>query len=120
MDWHILLVFAGLIAAFFLWKRLALVSPHAAREWLKQGGKVIDVRTAEEYQHRHLPGAINIPLDRLRSEIARHTPNQQTALLLHCLSGGRSGLARSMLRRMGYPNSFNLGSYGRAEKILRS
>jgi phage shock protein E len=118
MDWRTLLVFAGVIAAFFLWKRLALVSPDAARQWLKQGGKVIDVRTVQEYQQRHLPGAINIPLDQLRSEIARHAPNQQTPLLLHCLSGGRSGLGRSVLRGLGYTKAFNLGSYGRAEKIL--
>jgi len=41
-------------------------------------------------------------------------------LLLHCLSGGRSGIARGQLRSLGYPNAFNLGSFARAEKIVRS
>jgi phage shock protein E len=61
---------------------------------------------------------VNIPLDRLREEIARLAPNVEQPLLLHCLSGTRSGMGKAMLKKMGYRNVFNLGSYGRAEKIL--
>jgi rhodanese-related sulfurtransferase len=45
-------------------------------------------------------------------------PNKAQPLLLHSVSGTRSGMGKAMLRRMGYPNVFNLGSYGRAERIL--
>ena len=79
---------------------------------------MIDVRSESEFQERHLPGAINIPLNRLGEEIARRAPNKEQPLLLHCLSGTRSGMGTSALKRMGYQNVFNLGSYGRAEKIL--
>jgi rhodanese-related sulfurtransferase len=41
-------------------------------------------------------------------------------LLLHCLSGARSGIGKGMLKRMGYRQVFNLGSYGRATRILGS
>jgi phage shock protein E len=106
------------VAAFLLFKRLTLMRPDTAREWLSKGARVIDVRSEGEFQERHLPGAVNIPLNRLRDEIARHAPDKEQPLLLHCLSGTRSGMGKVSLRKMGYRNVFNLGSYGRAEKIL--
>jgi phage shock protein E len=118
MDFVTWLIVGGVVAAFLLLKRLTLVGPAAARDWLKKGAIVIDVRSEGEFQERHLPGAINIPLGQLREEIVRRAPDKEQPLLLHCLSGGRSGLGKGMLRRMGYRNVFNLGSYGRAEKIL--
>jgi phage shock protein E len=118
MDFVTWLVIGGAVAAFLLLKRLTLVGPAAARDWLEKGASVIDVRSEGEFQERHLPAAINIPLGQLREEIARHAPDKEQPLLLHCLSGGRSGVGKGMLRRMGYRNVFNLGSYGRAEKIL--
>ena len=118
MDWLTWIIIGGAIAAFLIFKQVNAVKPEPAREWLKKGAKVIDVRSEAEFQERHLPGAINIPLDRLRDEIARHAPSKDQAILLHCLSGGRSGIGKGILKRMGYRNAFNLGSYGRAEKIL--
>lgn len=112
------LILAGAVAAFLLLKRLTLVRPSTAREWLKRGGLVIDVRSEGEFQSRHLPAAVNIPLDRLRDEIARRAPDKERPLLLHCLSGTRSGMAKALLKKMGYRNVFNLGSRGRAERIL--
>ena len=118
MDFVTWLVIGGVVAAFLLLKRLTLVGPAAARDWLNKGALVIDVRSEGEFQERHLPGAINIPLGQLREEIARRAPDKEQPLLLHCLSGGRSGMGKSALKRLGYRNVFNLGSYGRAEKIL--
>ena len=106
------------IVAFLFYKRLTQMRPDAAREWLSKGAKVIDVRSEGEFQEKHLAGAVNIPLNRLRDEIARLAPNKEQPLLLHCLSGARSGMGTAMLKKMGYRNVFNLGSYGRAEKIL--
>jgi rhodanese-related sulfurtransferase len=39
-------------------------------------------------------------------------------LLLHCLSGMRSGMAKQKLKSLGYANVFNLGSLARARKIV--
>jgi phage shock protein E len=118
MDWHIWITFAGVIAVFLGLKRLTLVGPATAREWLGKGALVIDVRSEGEFKGRHLPGAANIPLDRLRDEVARLAPNKDQPLLLHCLSGTRSGMGMAMLKKMGYRHVFNLGSYGRADKII--
>ena len=101
-----------------LFKQVNAVKPETARELLKRGATVIDVRSEAEFQEKHLPGTINVPLDRLRDEIARVAPNKEEALLLHCLSGTRSAAGEDTLKKMGYRNVFNLGSYARAEKIL--
>jgi phage shock protein E len=114
------IVIAGAIVAFLLLKRLTLVTPATAREWLNKGALVIDVRSEGEFQEQHLPRAINIPLGRLGDEIARRAPDKEQAILLHCLSGTRSGMAKARLKQMGYRNVFNLGSYGRAAGILGS
>jgi phage shock protein E len=112
------IVIIGAVAAVLLLKRLSLVSPATARDWLNKGALVIDVRSEGEFQERHLPRAINIPLGRLGAEIGRRAPDKEQAILLHCLSGTRSGIAKATLKRMGYRHVFNLGSYGRAESVL--
>ena len=112
-------IFVGtVIAAFLIFKQVNAVKPETAREWLKKGATVIDVRSEVEFQEKHLPGTINIPLDRLGDEIAQVAPNKEQPLLLHCLSGSRSAAGEAALKKMGYRNVLNLGSYGRAEKIL--
>lgn len=118
MNWTTWIIVGGALLAFVLLKRLGLVAPAKAGELLRSGAIVIDVRSAAEFQARHLPGAVNVPLDALGEQIGRYAPTREQPILLHCLSGGRSGLAKAMLKRHGYVNAFNLGSYGRAEKIL--
>ena len=114
------IVIAGAVVGFLLLKRLTQASPATAGEWLKKGALVIDVRSEAEYREQHLPGTINIPLDRLGDDIARHAPKKEQPLLLHCRSGARSGMGERILKKMGYANVRNLGSYGRAEKVLRT
>lgn len=114
MIWSI----AGVIAAVLVFKRMSLISQDDARKFLRQGALVVDVRDAGEYRGGHLPTAVNIPLGVLRDSCHRHVKDKQQVLLLHCFSGTRSGMAKRQLKSMGYPNAFNLGSYGRAEKIV--
>jgi hypothetical protein len=59
------------------------------------------------------------PPDLIGTELPKRVKDKNQALLLHCASGMRSGMAKSKLKSMGYPNAFNLDSYGRAESILK-
>jgi len=111
-------IIAGVIAAVWVFKRMSFISPDDARKFLRQGAMVVDVREAGEYRGEHLPKALNIPLGELRSSLPRRVTDKNQVLLLHCLSGTRSGIAKRQLKGMGYANVFNLGSYGRAGKIL--
>jgi phage shock protein E len=106
------------IVAFLLLSRFNRVPPAAVHEWLNNGALVIDVRSPEEFQERHLMGVVNIPLNRLSGEIARHAPDKTQPLLLHCRSGSRSGRGADVLKKMGYQHVVNLGSYSQAERII--
>lgn len=120
MNLNTWLWIGAVIVVIFLVKSMGQASSKTALEWLDNGAHVIDVRSSNEFQERHLPGVINIPLDRLQDEIGRTVTNKEQKILLHCLSGGRSGMAKGVLKRMGYSNVMNLGSYGRAERILNA
>ena len=111
-------IIVGVMVAVWVFKRMSFISPDNARRFLQQGAMVVDVREAGEYRGGHLPQAVNIPLGELRSSLPHRVTDKNQVLLLHCLSGTRSGIAKRQLKGMGYANVFNLGSYSRAEKIL--
>ena len=120
MNWIPPLIFTALIAAMWLMKRAGQISAPAARDWLKNGALVVDVRSPGEFNSGHLPGAINLPLDEIETALPAKVKDKGRPLLLHCASGTRSGMAQRKLKGMGYANAFNLGSYGRAKSILES
>jgi phage shock protein E len=118
MDWIISISFIALVVGFILFKRMSLVSPEAARKLLTEGALIIDVRSPEEFRSDHLKGVANIPLDTLEAVVPKRAPDKSKPLLLHCLSGTRSGMAKRTLASMGYTNVHNLGSLSRAREIL--
>ncbi|MFD5813508.1 rhodanese-like domain-containing protein [Streptomyces sp. NPDC127038] len=61
---------------------------------------VIDVRTPGEYASGHLPGALNIPLDRLRRALPV-LADSRADLLLVCRSGARSANGCALLAEHG-------------------
>lgn len=104
--------------AIFALKRRSFVSADIARKHLTQGALVIDVRSTEEFRNGHVPGAVNIPLGELRESLPRRVQDKNQPLLVHCLSGGRSAIAKQQLKGMGYANVFNLGSLARAKQVV--
>jgi phage shock protein E len=97
---------------------MSLVSSDAAKRYLRNGAIVIDVRGPDEYASGHLPGSVNVPLGELTGTISKGLPGQNRIILLHCLGGGRSRMAASTLKSLGYTNAYKFGSYSRAEGIL--
>ncbi|ROP55620.1 rhodanese-like domain-containing protein [Streptomyces sp. PanSC9] len=74
---------------------------------------VIDVRTPGEHAAGHLPGALNIPLDRIRTalpELRRAAVRGE--LLLVCASGARSDTARKLLAEADVPAASLAGGTG--------
>jgi phage shock protein E len=121
MDWTVVIVVTLVLLTFILGlKRMSFVSADVAQAHLRAGALIIDVRSPDEFQGGHIPNAINVPLGHLRVGLPRSIPDTRQVLLLHCLSGGRSAIAKQQAKRLGYPNVFNLGSYTRAERIVRS
>jgi phage shock protein E len=120
MNWTRLLVFFAVLAAYLLLKHSGQVSAKSARDLLKNGALLIDVRTAAEFSSGHLQDANNIPLDEIETALPLRVKDKSQALLLHCQSGMRSGAAKRQLKALGYANSHNLGSYARAREIVKT
>ena len=118
MNWNYLLAVGLALAVIIALKRLGLVSARVARTYLQQGALVVDVRSPAEFKAGHLPAAVNIPLGELSDSLPQSLSDKNQVLLLHCLSGTRSGIARRRLLNLGYANVFNLGSFHRARKIV--
>jgi phage shock protein E len=119
MNWTAILIVAAVVAVIFMMKKTGQISAGEALAHLKNGALVIDVRSPGEFNSGHLPTAINIPLDEIETALPRRVKDKNQVLLLHCQSGMRSDMAKKKLNGMGYTNTFNLGSYGRAESILK-
>lgn len=64
------------------------------------GAFVLDVRTQEEWNERHIPGATLIPLDQLASRISEVPKGQEVVVV--CRSGNRSATGRDILKKAGY------------------
>ncbi len=84
---------------------------------LAKGGKILDVRSPGEFQSGHLPGAINVPVDQLKTALPLAVPDKQTPLLVHCRSGVRSARAVPILQQLGYTNLVDLGSLENARRV---
>lgn len=106
------------VAIYSIWKRASQISPGRALAYLKDGALVIDVRSSAEFSSGHLPNSINLPLEEIETALPRRVKDKNQVLLLHCQSGMRSGVAKTKLAGLGYANVFNLGSYGRAARIV--
>ena len=115
-----LIALAVVVLIFAILKRVGQISAASTQSYLKNGALVIDVRSPGEFASGHLPSAINVPLPEIETALPRRFKDKNQVLLLHCQSGMRSGVASKKLKHLGYVNSFNLGSYGRAVKLTNS
>lgn len=80
---------------------------------ISQGAILLDVRSKQEYQEGHLPGAINIPEYEITSRAEREIPKKNQLIVVYCQYGTRSRNSYMKLRKMGYTNIYNL--YGGLE-----
>ncbi len=82
------------------------------QEFLKimQQVKIIDIRSMENYNHNHIPGAINIPWEGLIITPERYL-NKKEAYYIYCQRGHRTKQVCRMLANMGYKVVEILGGY---------
>jgi len=78
-----------------------LFGPGTDFKALKENGAIIiDVRTPQEFDHGHIKGSKNIPLDKIQREI-KTIKNYNKPIITVCKSGARSGMAKSILKAAG-------------------
>ena len=78
-----------------------LIDGATAQQLQQRGVTVVDVRSADEFQGGHVPGAINIPHDQIAARSAEVGPKGEP-VLLYCRSGRRSGIAAAELVKQGF------------------
>lgn len=69
---------------------------------------VIDVRTDDEFNSGHVPGARHISLNELPDSLDSLNDLQDQPLYLICASGGRSGRAALFLAQEGFAQPINV------------
>lgn len=73
------------------------------------GYTILDVRTAQEYSEKHIPGAINIANESIGTEDIPKLPDKDQLILVYCRSGNRSKQASEKLVKLGYTNIVEIG-----------
>ncbi len=90
-----------------------MLNPHKrcqeTRRLLNEGARLLDVRTEDEYRAGALQGAINYPVQRIS---AGHVPeDRNTPVIVYCVSGTRSRMAKQLLLSAGFSEVYDLGSF---------
>lgn len=70
---------------------------------------ILDVRTIEEYEEGHIPGAICVPNETIGENVIEELPDKGQVILVYCRSGNRSKQAATKLAEQGYTNIYEFG-----------
>ena len=87
-----------------------MTTPTADRPFL------LDVRTPQEFASGHIPGAVNIPVDELRSRLGELPRDRQIAA--YCQVGQRGYLATRILLQDGF-SAANVGGGYKTYKLFQ-
>ena len=75
----------------------------------EEGYIILDVRTQEEYDQGHIPGAILIPNTAIEAKAEDVLTDKNQLILVYCRSGRRSKIAAEALVELGYTNIKEFG-----------
>lgn len=81
----------------------------SVKEWIKAGATIIDVRSPEEFRMGANPKSVNMPIDRFPQQMG--SLDKSKFYVMCCASGGRSGMATSMMKGAGFKNIVNAGPW---------
>ena len=118
MNWKIALLATATAVAAPASRAESTLPVEDAREKLQAGALLVDVRTPAEFAAQKLSGAVNIPVDSVKTGITNHVSDKSKVVLLHCRTGRRSAIAEKQLRSQGYTNVFNIGSFEQAARVV--
>lgn len=119
MAHNLLKIISSFVAIIFIGTMFAgctssyrTVSPVEAQKILagKKDYILLDVRTLEEYEKKHIPNAVLLPIAEIKAGNVMETlPDKKQKILVYCWTGRRAEDSAAMLADMGYSNVINLG-----------
>ncbi|MCR4950105.1 MAG: rhodanese-like domain-containing protein [Solobacterium sp.] len=90
------------------WRSISQEEAHRILEE-ESGYILLDVRTKEEYDEKHIPKAVNVPNETIRNTRPEELPDLNQKILVYCRSGSRSKDASQKLADLGYTNVLEIG-----------
>ena len=73
------------------------------------GHLLVDVRTQAEFEEKHIPGAILLPVDDIKDGKLERLPDKSQIILIYCRTGRRAKDAAEYLAKKGYTNIYEIG-----------
>ena len=70
---------------------------------------LLDVRRADEFAAGHIPGAVNLPNEKIGTEEIASLPDKNQTIYIYCRSGNRSKQAADKLLALGYTSLIEFG-----------
>ena len=74
---------------------------------------LLDVRTQEEFDNGHIPGALLLPYDEIDKKALQVLPEKEKEIIIYCRNGRRSAIAKDSLEALGYTNVKDFGGMNR-------
>ncbi len=85
-------------------------------EAIRDSAFLVDVRTPAEFSAGSVKGAVNIPLDKVPSQLSKFKNKKN--IVVFCRSGSRSGQAKDVLESNGFQNVINGGTWQNVNQIV--
>jgi rhodanese-related sulfurtransferase len=104
----ILYVIAALVLIYYIrrWIQKARMKEYSASEVSEQMNDdsviLLDVRTHEERNHKHIKGSLHIPVNELSQKLKMLEKHREKEIICYCHSGRRSFMATLMLTNNGF------------------
>ncbi len=83
---------------------------------IDEGAFLVDVRTAGEFAEGHVKGSVNIPVDKVQTQLAKFKNKKN--IIVFCRSGGRSSQAKTILQQNGFTNVINGGTWETVRRFV--
>ena len=73
--------------------------------WEAGAAVFLDVRSSDDYEAGHIPGAILVTLETIPGNLDKLPEDKDTLIVAYCKSGWRANLGMMTLRLLGYTNA---------------
>jgi rhodanese-related sulfurtransferase len=107
-TWVLILAVIVVAAMIYSLTGSQLVTSTRAKELIRRGATVVDVRTDIEWNLGHHPKAVHIPLADIPYQA--QIKNKDTVLVVYCNSGQRARTGAELLRAQGFTHTHYIAS----------
>jgi len=84
---------------------------------IKEGAYLVDVRTPQEFADGHVKGSVNIPVDKVQSQLSKFKGKEN--IVVFCRSGNRSSQAKRILELNGFKNVTDGGTWQNVMQLVK-